>query len=149
MKSVSVSYRKIFLFFIPVALAGLSAWLAFRPEVANHFGYALPFKNGLPCRIHVLGREYDNDSQCLGIARTAWMKWYDAQNHVTEGGECVARAAISHTYHGGLSKIGEVFTLLGLSHPIEGMRDPEGLVSTVLFVRDCSCYRPYSLSGGP
>jgi hypothetical protein len=149
MKSVSVSYRKIFLFFIPVALAGLSAWLAFRPEVANHFGYALPFKNGLPCRIHVLGREYDNDSQCLGIAQTPWMKWYDARNHVAEGGGCEARSAVSRTYHGGPSKIGEVFTLLGPSHAIEAATFTEGLNAVVLYVRDSACYRPYSLSGGP
>jgi hypothetical protein len=70
-----VNYRKIVLSLLAVALVALAAWLSFRPEVANHFGYALPFKSGLPCRIHVLGREYDNDSQCLGIARTAWMQW--------------------------------------------------------------------------
>jgi hypothetical protein len=120
-----------------------SVWLAFRPEVSNHFGYALPLKNGLPCRIHVLGRHYDNDSQCLGIARTAWMTWSGAQN------ECVTQSAVTHTYQKRLLEIGEVFTLLGRSHPIDMAGNARGLTPTVLFVQDGACYRPYSLSGGP
>jgi hypothetical protein len=56
---------------------------------------------------------------------------------------------VSRSYHGGLSKIGEVFTLLGPSHPIETVTITEALSAMVLYVRDGACYRPYSLSGGP
>jgi hypothetical protein len=65
--------KKVVPALVAVTLTLLVGWLAFEPRVANHFGYALPMKNGLPCRISVLGRDLDNNEQCLGMNRGDWI----------------------------------------------------------------------------
>ncbi len=130
---------------------GAGLWLAFRPAVANHFGYALPTQNGLPCRIHYGGRDYDNDEQCAGINRSSWAVWYDTRHHLQSGGSCATTANLRSETALPLREVAGISTLLGLAHSImvPGSVNYRGYAPTVLFVSDGACYRPYELSGGP
>ena len=131
-------------------LFALIAWLAFQPRVANHFGYAVPMKNGLPCRILVVGRHFDNNEQCGGMNRDGWTVWYDARHHVTTGGACETKAQLQSVNDVPLHQVGGISTLFGPSHAILSPTPGHGLgAPTVLFVDDNGCFRPYSLSGGP
>ena len=128
----------------------LVAWLVFQPRVANHFGYAMPMKNGLPCRISVLGRDFDNNEQCGGMNRRGWIAWYDARHHVTPGGACETKAQLHSESDLPLHQVGGISTLFGSSHAILSPQPGHGLgTPTVVFVEDSGCFRPYSLSGGP
>jgi hypothetical protein len=130
-------------------LCVLIAWLVFQPGVANHFGYALPVRNGLPCRISVSDRDFDNNEQCGGMNRGSWIAWYDARHHVTPGGACETKAQLHGENDLPLRLVGGIATLFGTSHAILSPQPGHGLgAPTVLFVEDNGCFRPYSLSGG-
>jgi hypothetical protein len=45
-------------------LVASAVLIALQPSLANHFGYALPGKDGLPYRIHVDGRDYSTYQVC-------------------------------------------------------------------------------------
>lgn len=128
-----------------LAALALIGWLTFQPAAANHFGYALPIENGLPCRLHYRGRDYENDEQCGGMNRSAWSIWYDAQHHLPPGGPCESPAALRRTRDWPLHQVAGISTLLGPAHPILVSRrggSPGGLTTMVLFVADATCYRP-------
>lgn len=129
-----------------------AGWLAFQPRVANHFGYALPVRDGLPCRLHYRGRDYENDEQCGGMDRGAWSVWYAAHHHVPSGGPCQQPATLRGIRDWPLHEIASISTLLGPSHPVlVSSRDgpASGFTTMVLYVEDAGCYRPYALLGGP
>lgn len=136
---------------ILVAL-GFATWLAFRPAMANHFGYALPIANGLPCRLHYRGRDYENDDQCGGMNRSDWSIWYAAHHHVVPGGLCEQPASLRRMRDWPLHDIASISTFFGSAHPVlVGSRDDlaSGFTTMVLYVGDATCYRPYVLLGGP
>jgi hypothetical protein len=144
--------RKIVAWCFCLLLAGAAAlWVAFRPAVANRLGYALPAQNGLPCRIHIRGRDYENDEQCGGINRSAWAIWYDARHHSPAGETCVTTADLRKQAELPLHEVGSIWTLLGSAHPVLASRqvDLQKYTPTVLFVDGRACYRPYELLGGP
>ncbi len=144
--------RRIMLQGIVVLIAtGVALWLAFQPAVANHFDYALPVRNGLPCRIHFDGRDYDNNEQCAGISRSSWQVWYDARNHVPSGGSCESLSALRSEQALPLREVGGISTFLGSGHLLMVPRrvNLHRFTPTVLFVTDGACYRAYALSGGP
>jgi hypothetical protein len=144
------SGRRLAAILLGVTVLALMVFLAFQPRVANHFGYALPMKNGLPCRLHVMGRDYDNSEQCLGMNRAGWTAWYDAKHHVTPGGVCETNAQLQRAHDFPLERVGGVSTLFGSSHAVLSPRPDHGFgTTTVLLVRDNGCFRPYGLSGGP
>ena len=129
----------------------VTLWLAFRPAIANHFGYALPTQNGLPCRIQFADRHYDNDELCAGIDRSAWAVWYDPRHHIAPGGICSTEADLRKLDAIPLREVVSISTLLGPTHSLlvpHGEKLGIGTL-TVLFVRDGGCYRVYQLSGGP
>ena len=126
-----------------------SGWLAFQPRVANHFAYALPMKNGLPCRISFLGRHFDNNEQCLGMNGSGRSVWYAKHHHVPSGGACEGTGQLRKVGFLPLHRIGGISTLLGPSHAVLQPHADRSGVPTVLLVEDNGCYRPYELSGGP
>jgi hypothetical protein len=133
-----------------VALIAAAGWAAFQPWTANHFGYALPIKNGLPCRLQYSGRAYENLEQCGGTERTAWMVWYEARHPGPSGGACQTPAELRRELSWPLREVQQIFTLLGPSHDVLVVKGvPAGMTSTVIFVRDGPCFRPYELLGGP
>jgi hypothetical protein len=138
---------------VVLAVAGLAValWLAFQPLVANRLEYALPVANGLPCRLHAAGRDYENDQQCEGAAESAWRVWYNRHNRVTPGGACERPAALKRTGDWPLHQISTVWTLGGPPHAVVSAERsaPMSDTQTVIYVQDGPCYRPYSLLGGP
>lgn len=140
-----------------LVLLGLAVLLclgvvATRPRVANHFGYALPVANGLPCRLHYRGRDYENDSQCVGMNRSAWSGWYTARHHLPSGGACLQPAALRQVHDWPLELVASISTLFGPAHPVlVSHRDDaaSGFTTMGVYVRDGSCYRPYEVLGGP
>jgi hypothetical protein len=143
--------KAMFWCFCILVAFGAALWVAFRPAVANHFGYALPTQNGLPCRIHVGGRDYDNTEQCAGISRSSWALWYDALHHIQPGGSCETSATLRSQGALPLREIDSIWTLLGSAHSVQvpANMNLAKYTTTVLFVKDGACYRPYGLSGGP
>jgi hypothetical protein len=120
--------------------------------MANHFGYALPVNNGLPCRLHYRGRDYDNNEQCAGMNRSTWDIWYAAHHHVSAGGACEHPASLRRQGEWPLHTVAGISTLFGRAHRVlVGSRDDaaSGFTTMVLYVEDGGCYRPYVLSGGP
>src|SRR5947209_20522752 len=101
-----------------LTLLALAGWLAFQPRFANHFGYALPISNGLPCRLHYRGRDYENDEQCVGMNRSAWSVWYAAHHRVPSGGPCEKSASLKRTGDELLHEVASISTLLGSPDPI-------------------------------
>lgn len=144
--------RTIVLTVLAVGTGLIGGLIAFQPWTANHFGYALPLSRGLPCRVGVLGRHYDNNDQCRGMNVSAWERWYAKQHHLNlaAGGSCISPAELRREGNWPLRTVAGISTLFGSSHGVmTAARVPRGMTPTVLFVQDGSCYRPYSLSGGP
>ncbi|SEB32631.1 hypothetical protein SAMN04489727_0558 [Amycolatopsis tolypomycina] len=93
---------------------------AFLPWTADHFGYARPGDGGLPSRIHHAGRDYRGGGPCFGADETA------------------------------LTRVGEVGTLFGASHPVFTTRPVPEPPPLTLVVRDSpGCFVGYALQGGP
>lgn len=122
--------------------AAILVWIAFQPRVANHFGYALPVHNGLPCRISFSGRDYANNSFCEGMNQSAYSS--------SVGSTCTLPAALRRQKNWPLRQVASVWTLFGAAYPI---MLPAGIklryVPTYVFVKDGACYRTFALEGGP
>jgi hypothetical protein len=121
-------------------LVGLGV-AAFQPRVANALGYGLPGPHGLPYRVHVLGRDYENASQCAGAS------WCAA---VTPESTCWSRAKLTQAGMWPLSAAGSIFTLLGPTQSVFAPPTPARMTSTLMFVaRGGDCYLAFALEGGP
>lgn len=150
MKRKSIAPKMLIVCAFLLALPAGVAWAAFQPRVANHFGYALPVANGLPCRIQYSGRDYENLNECAGSELTPWMEWYAKRHHLSSDAPCHRQASLRAIHSWPLREVGQVFTLLGPAHPIlEKSTIGAGETSTVIFVGDGTCYRAYELLGGP
>lgn len=117
-----------------IPVVGL-AWLGGPPWAANHYGFALPGRDGLPYRIHYHGRDYATQGYCAGA------DWCKGQQRA-----CVAQSTIV----GGdsLSHVADVETLLGPAYPVFTV-STAGLTTVVLYVKAGGCYVPFALEGGP
>ena len=123
-----------------LVLVGLGM-AAFQPRVANAFGYGLPGPHGLPHRVHVLGRDYQNASQCAGASWCAG---------VAPASTCWSRAKLTSVGMWPLTQVGSIFTLLGPTHPVLAPPIPAGMTSTLMFVPgNGDCYLVFALEGGP
>jgi hypothetical protein len=149
MRSVRGGYGLVLLGLAALICLGV---IATRPQVASHFGYALPVANGLPCRLHYRGRDYENDSQCVGMNQSAWSERYTARHHLSSGGVCLQPAALRQAQDWPLEQVASIWTLFGPAHPVlVSHRDDaaHGFATMGVYVMDGSCYRPYELLGGP
>jgi hypothetical protein len=125
---------------VVLALVALGV-AAFQPWTANHFGYALPGPHGLPYRVHVLGRNYENLSQCAGAGWCAG---------VAPESTCWSRAKLSQEGMWPLAQVGTIVTLFGQSRPVLSPPIPAGMTSTLMFVPHTGdCYLVFVLEGGP
>ncbi len=130
-----------------VVLVGLGALagLAFLPATANHFGYALPGREGLPYRVHYQDRDYRSHLTC---ARASWceaeMTPEDrARPYCTPGTEL--RAGLS------LVRVDDVGTLFGPPHGlfVDAGHAADRTPMAVLVEASRDCYVSYTLMGGP
>lgn len=133
----------------PLILTG-AIWTALQPWTANHFGYALPGKDGLPDRITYEGTPYFNRDLCAGASYchpASAQRW--------------TKADLDQRGIWPLKQVGSVFTLFGPAHPLlEPVDDPsmagEGtpyvsdLRPFLLFIPDdATAYFVYQRPGGP
>lgn len=104
----------------------------FLPRVANHFGYALPWPDGLPYSVHYRDRDYHSPRTCAGAG------WCDGPGPV-----CLP-------HPGRLVRVDDVFTYFGTSHDVfvDGSIPPRETPIGVLVEAHDGCYVAYSLSGG-
>jgi hypothetical protein len=134
------------------ALAGLGllVWVAFLPVLANHFGYALPGKNGLPYRVHYDGRDYRSHLTCAGA------DWCEAEKTAEDRARpfCTPRAELRvgmENRDESLVEVDEVVTLFGPSHAVFVIRNnATGQAAMAILVEAAAdCYVSYTLMGGP
>jgi hypothetical protein len=105
-----------------LALLGLSM----TPPVAHALRYGLPY-GSLPPRIGYAGRDYEGDALCVG-----------------------PQAVIGRP-HDHIAQVSTLWTLFGPPRSIVTTSSGAvpGVTTTVIFVHDGGCYRPYELEGGP
>ncbi len=132
---------------VPVVLGALCG-AAFIPDVANHFGYALPGERGLPYQVHYNGRDYRNTLTCAGA------RWCEDERTPEQRAKpyCTPRAGLGlGSGDAELVKVDELFTVFGSSHPVftAGVVPQEKMVATVIVEASENCYVAYDLAGGP
>ena len=118
------------------------------PWMANHFGFALPGKGGLPYRVTTYaGRAYISQRTC---AYAGWCQSTSPGTHTDP--LCQREEDIKQSHAWPLVQVGTISTLFGPSHALMA---PQSIVSSKLtptgiyVVFDTSCYVSYTLSGGP
>lgn len=112
--------------------------LAGQPQLANHFGYALPA--GLPFRLSYAGRYYANPSTCAGAG------WCKANGPP----RCTSAQWLRGYHYWPLQQVGAVFTLFGPLRPLLRYQPPAGMTTMALYVpMGHDCYLAYGLEGGP
>jgi hypothetical protein len=116
------------------------------PEIANHFGFALPGDDGLPFRISYLSRDFTSSVTCAGAD---WCKASNSNAPLSGAGRplCSHKQDLQENGEWPLMQVGSLFTLPpGSPYPIMVARPGEVVVVYVLKANDC--YVSYGLSGG-
>jgi hypothetical protein len=125
-----------------VCLVGLGV-LAFQPWTANHFGYALPGRNGLPYRIQRSGRSYATYQVCAGAI------WCAAKREQVGTPRCWSRAWLNSRHFWPLTQVGWIPSLLGPSYRLMQPAGDQGQTAPLIVSDGGDCYVAYSLEGGP
>ncbi|HEV2405719.1 MAG TPA: hypothetical protein VGR88_09710 [Ktedonobacterales bacterium] len=105
-----------------VVLAGVAVYT---PRVADHFGYVTPLTGRLPSRISSAGRRY------------------------LSTGNCASQTELQQRDLWPLAPVGGVPILFGGSLPLLSPPTPAELTRMTLLVATGTCYRQYSIEGGP
>ncbi len=127
--------------FALVVAAGI--WDAYQPWTANHFGYALPAKDGLPAYIYANGRRYQSPQVCAGAG------WCESNRDLEGIPRCYAQADLERFHAWPLVKFGEMTTVFGGAQPIFVPSGAYGLTSPFVMADGAGCYVMYTLEGGP
>lgn len=118
-------------------------WGAFQPRVANHFGYALPGKDGLPTYIFANGRRYQSPQVCAGAD---WCEQARIQQLIPR---CYTQADLQTQQLWPLVQVSNMFTLFGASQPILAPKGASGVARPFVMADGPDCYVTYTLEGGP
>jgi hypothetical protein len=117
------------------------------PWMANHFGFALPGKGGLPYRIAYADRTYTNLATC---ARAGWCQSPSSGTHPDP--LCWKQQDIRQHADWPLVHVGAISTLFGSPYSLMAAQSNVSSKLTVVviyLVSDTNCYVPYELEGGP
>jgi hypothetical protein len=144
-------YCFLFALVVGVITFGISA-LGGLPEIANHFGFALPGDDGLPFRISYLNRDFISPLTCAGAD---WCKngnpsaFVDGASHPL----CHSKQDLQKNNEWPLMQVGSVSALPPRPpYPIMASqvdyRHDQGKVVVVYVLRSNDCYVSYDLSGG-
>lgn len=136
---------------VGLALGGIIAliltgaiWTALQPWTANHFGYALPGKDGLPTYIFANGRRYHSAQVCAGAD---WCQQERAQQGIPR---CYTHADLQNRLHlWPLVHVGDMFTLFGAPRTILARAGSWSLTMAFIIADGPDCYVIYGLEGGP
>jgi hypothetical protein len=141
--------HKLLWIIIPIGLlvAAMSLFWVELPWMANHFGFALSGKGGLPYRITYSGRDYSNLATC------AHADWCQSTSPDTGRNPlCWKKEDIQHDGYWPLVQVGTISTFLGSPYSLMA---PQSQVSSNLTVISAyiasgtNCYVPYELEGSP
>ena len=124
-----------------IVTVGVTA--AFQPRVANHFGYALPGKDGLPTYIYANGRRYQSLQVCAGAD---WCQQDRLQALIPR---CYTQADLQALHIWPLKPVSTMFTLFGAPQSILAPTGPDRLTRPFVMADGPNCYVTYSLEGGP
>lgn len=125
-----------------LALGGL-AWGATQPWTADHFGYALAGRDGLPTYVFINGRRFHSSQVCAGAG------WCQADAASQGIPRCYSQADLSRFRAWPLERFGAMFTVIGVPHDLlrpVGRADP---TAPIIIADGPSCYVMYELEGGP
>jgi hypothetical protein len=116
--------------------------IVLQPDLANHFGYALPGKDGLPYRIHFAGRDYATYQVC---ADADWCVQDRERLHLPR---CYDQGWLQSHIPGQLIQVATIWTLLGASYAVLSPRS-RGVTAPLIVADGTSCFVIYTLEGGP
>ncbi len=124
-----------------VVAAGI--WGALQPATANHFGYAVPGKDGLPAYIFANDRRYLSQQVCAGAD---WCLNNQAQYGIPR---CYTQADLERTHEWPLVQVATMSTLFGAPHPILRPTGEVDVLTPFVVEDGPDCYVMYFLEGGP
>ena len=125
-----------------VLLSGLT-WGASQPWTANHFGYALTGRDGLPTYVFISGRRYHSPQVCAGAD---WCQADMARQNIPR---CYTKTDLTQFKAWPLQSVGTMFTLFGAPHDLLRPVGNAGLPAPVIIDDGSGCYVVYELEGGP
>jgi hypothetical protein len=128
------------LLIVAALLVAAGVWGAFQPWTANHFGYALPGKDGLPAYIYTSDRRYMSVQVCAGA------DWCQRERLQLLIPRCYTQADLQALRLWPLVQVRTMLTLFGAPQPIYAApNDTFGFV----MADGPNCYVTYTLEGGP
>ncbi|HEX9036602.1 MAG TPA: hypothetical protein VF808_06375 [Ktedonobacterales bacterium] len=127
---------------LALLLAGLTLG-ASQPWTANHFGYALAGRDGLPTYVFFYGRRYHSPQVCAGAG------WRQADMASQNIARCYTQADLTQFKAWPLQSVGTMFTLFGAPHDLLRPVGNAGLPAPIIIADGQDCYVVYPLEGGP
>jgi hypothetical protein len=123
---------------IAAVVAGL-VWSMALPWAANHYGFAMPGRDGLPWRISLYGRDYSSLQVCAGAG---WCP---------EGGapRCYAQSDLVDIGAWPLNSVGTISTLFGAPRTLLRPVGAVSVAAPIVIADGPGCYVVYALEGGP
>jgi hypothetical protein len=128
---------------VALLVVALGIWGALQPAMANHFGYAVPGKDGLPTYIFANGRRYQSQQVCAGAN---WCLHNQAEYGIPR---CYMQADLERTQEWPLVQVASMSTLFGAPHTILQPAGETGVNVTFIIEDGPDCYVMYELEGGP
>jgi len=130
---------------VALLVIGVGIWGALQPAMANHFGYAVPGKDGLPTYLFENGRRYHSLQVCAGAG---WCEQERVQYGIPR---CYTQADLQDRFHEWpLAQVDTMFTLFGGAQPIlQRSAGDKGLTTPYYILDGPDCYVAYGLEGGP
>ncbi|HEX9069303.1 MAG TPA: hypothetical protein VF807_11085, partial [Ktedonobacterales bacterium] len=117
--------------------------IAWQPWTANHFGYAVPGRDGLPTYVFENGRRYHTSQVC---ANADWCARDRSQQGIPR---CDTQADLAARHEWPLTPADHMFTLFGAPQTIYIGPWGRGLPAPFIMADGPDCYVMYSLEGGP
>lgn len=116
---------------------------ASQPWTANHFGYSLAGRDGLPTYVFANGRRYHSPQVCAGAG---WCLNDQRQQHIPR---CWTQVDLTSMGQWPLERFGSMFTLFGAPRDLLRPAGDAGVTNPIIIADGPDCYVMYSLEGGP
>lgn len=128
---------------LALILGGL-AWGAAQPWTANHFGYALAGRDGLPTYVFAYGRRYHSSQVCAGAG------WCQADMAQLGVARCYTQSDLVRFRAWPLERFGTMLTVVGAPHDLlRPARSGDDITTPIIMADGPGCYVVYALEGGP
>lgn len=119
-------------------------WGTVQPWSANHFGYALSGRDGLPTYVYENGRRYHSEQVCAGAG------WCASDRVKLALPRCYTQADLQvRMKQWPLVQVDTMHTFFGDAHPILQRVGERSLTVPFIVADGADCYVVYGLEGGP